>query len=526
MRIGVLETEVAPYRHLLSVLEQALPVRFHECGADALLSEAAVVRLAAADSESTGPGPRQRAFVVATGSGEPGGGTAVTFESARELDRRLRGAELADPAAASAVRLGADGGTVLARSSDGPLWMRRGEHDRVAVPPKPLEAGTPLQSLLRAEDWLSLLPLLHFLRETTAAEASDPPPLRASFLVDDPNLHRPRYGHISYPELVAHSDQHGYHTAFATVPLDAWLVHRGAARLFREHRDRISLLFHGNDHLKRELGRERTGPETRAMLAQARRRIARLERQAGVEVDRVMAPPHGACSLETMRTLPAVGFEAACVSRPYPWLDGPPPERPLAAWHAATMVAAGTPVVPRIPIADARGELPLRAFLDQPLVVYGHHQDVAGGLEPFAELAGLINAFGDVRWTGVTAISRSNYSTRIEGGELVVGALARRVDVEVPAGVEALRVELAAPEESPAWREVVVDGTRRELRDAGSVWSSEAVPVRPGARVGVEVPVPAPIDPHDVARPRGGPWPLARRVLVEARDRIEPVRRH
>jgi hypothetical protein len=33
-----------------------------------------------------------------------------------------------------------------------------------------------------------------------------------------------------------------------------------------------------------------------------------------------------------------------------------------------------------------------------------------------------------------------------------------------------------------------------------------------------------PIDPSSIASRRTGPWPLARRWLVEARDRIQPLR--
>ena len=37
------------------------------------------------------------------------------------------------------------------------------------------------------------------------------------------------------------------------IPLDAGRPHRAAAALFRERPDRLSLVFHGNDHIKGEL---------------------------------------------------------------------------------------------------------------------------------------------------------------------------------------------------------------------------------------------------------------------------------
>src|SRR5437588_776228 len=87
--------------------------------------------------------------------------------------------------------------------------------------------------------FVALLALVHFLREVSAEHRWTPPPLRASFIVDDPNLHWPSYGFLRYRELVAHADAHGYHVALATVPLDGWFAHPAAARLLRERADRL-----------------------------------------------------------------------------------------------------------------------------------------------------------------------------------------------------------------------------------------------------------------------------------------------
>jgi hypothetical protein len=520
--VGQSDTHAA----LLAALEAALPVRFERVGADAARSAPAVVWLDG-DAEEAAEG--QRSFVVESGAGAAGGGAGaaasdtVVFGDSERLDVRLRGATMRDPAAAALRPLDAEPGEeILARGESGRLWTRQGPRDRVALGPAPLPDGGALLELLRPEAWLSLLPLVHFLREVAGPARWSPPPLRAAFLIDDPNLHSSRYGHIAYRRLVEHADEHGYHTAFAMVPLDAWFAHPAAARLFRERADRLSLLVHGNDHLKRELGQERSGSDTVALLAQAQRRMDAFERRSGVAVDRVMAAPHGACSRDAMAALPRLGYEAACISRPYPWLDGPPPGRTLAGWEPGALVATGTPVVPRIPIERASEQLPLRAFLDQPLVVYGHHDDLAGGLDPFASLAGTINGFGPVRWERLAGICRSNFATRVEAGVLSVRAWSRRLEVEVPAGVDAVGVELPGPDEPPEWRHVTVGGERRELREHGSVWRADPVPVAPG-RVEIYVPDPAPVDPAAAPGRRTGAWPLARRALVEARDRLGPV---
>ena len=393
----------------------------------------------------------------------------------------------------------------------------------VALAPDDLGPNERLSDLLRPDRWFSLLPLLHFLRELTAEAAWTPPPLRALFLIDDPNLRWPSYGFVSYRKLADHADAHGYHVAPAMIPMDGLTVHPGAARLFRERANRLSLVVHGNDHLKRELAQEQTEAETTAMLAQAQRRVDAFERRSGVPVSRVMTPPHGACSEQTMDMLPRLGFEAACISRPHPWLETPAPDRPLAGWEPATFVASGTPVIPRVPLRKAASEIALRAFLDQPLVLYGHHDDLAGGLGRLADLAQEVNRLGDVSWQPLAEVARSNFATRNEAGVLEVRSYSRRIRVAMPPGVGEIRVELPTPDRHPAWHEVSIAGTSHRLEDRGAVWSSEAVAVPPGGHVEVTVPHPSPIDAHAVGRRWSGPWPATRRAMAEARDRMAPL---
>ena len=78
-----------------------------------------------------------------------------------------------------------------------------------------------MRDLLRPGRFLELLPLAHFLQMVTDAVPTE---LRACFVIDDPNLHALRYGHISYPALAQHAEEHGYHAAMAMIPLDAWFA--------------------------------------------------------------------------------------------------------------------------------------------------------------------------------------------------------------------------------------------------------------------------------------------------------------
>src|SRR5262245_19147313 len=92
------------------------------------------------------------------------------------------------------------------------------------------------------------------------------------------------------------------------------MTHGGAAEIFRRNSRRLSFCVHGNNHTKRELAQPYSDGERVSLLQQAIRRIETLERKAGVEVSRVMVPPHGACSHEMLEELPQRGFESACIS--------------------------------------------------------------------------------------------------------------------------------------------------------------------------------------------------------------------
>jgi hypothetical protein len=302
-------------------------------------------------------------------------------------------------------------------------------HHRVASAPAELGAKEALRERLRPGRCLALLALAHFLAELSAQVRPPAPPLSAAFLIDDPNLRRPRYGHLDYAALLRHARLHGYHLAVAMVPLDARLAHARAIRLFREGAAHLSLCVHGNNHDGPELGRPRDDAQAMALLAQALGRIAAFERRTGIAVDRVMVPPHERLSEAAARALLASGFEAVATTRPYPWvadtpeqfwLARPPEAGPLAAWGPVDVVAGGLPVLLRANFErHPREDLVLRAFLGQPLILYGHHDVLAQGPEALATAAAQINRLGDVHWRSLAQIARTHAHPRsLNGAQL------------------------------------------------------------------------------------------------------------
>jgi hypothetical protein len=419
----------------------------------------------------------------------------------------------------------------MATAGDRAVWLRRGATDLVWGAPDELGDGEFLRSHVSPGRIVGLLPLIHFLREVTAESAWTPPAGRASFVVDDPNLHWRSYGHIDYRGLARHAREHAYHIVMAMVPIDSWFADPRAARLFRENRDVLSLCFHGNDHRKHDLEQPRSHEAAVAVLSSAVRRIERFERRYGIGVSRVMVPPHEACSAATIGAMAELGFEAACTTRPYLWVDfGTPPspynapsvDHLLSGWRMTELMENGFPVVLRREFRELDDAL-LRRYFDQPIVLYGHAEDFAEGLGLLERAAATVNSFPDVTWMSLADLAATNFESRREGATLRVRPLARRVRVEVDPGVQELALE------PPDWVGGFDHGVDASI-DGRPVQTDDAVvrlPTDRDAAGVVEIrwrPV-REVTPGSVPSLPFNGGVLLRRLVSEARDRVAPLRR-
>lgn len=461
-----------------------------------------------------------RAPVLAVGGDPPPGSRREQIQllDVEGVDRRVRGIAVEDRVVATAGAADDQPVDVLARIGSAAAWTRARSPlpvHRVRTGLPELGRDEPLYALLSTRP-LTAVALLAFLRERTAPAGWRPPGLRAAIVFDDPNLRWRSYGFIDYRRLLAHAEHHGYHATMAMIPLDAGRPHADAAALFAGRSDRLSLVFHGNDHIKGELMAPADRATALAVAAQALRRVSRFERRSGLRVDRIMMPPHGLCARPVTAALGALGFDALCAIHPLPWTEARPADPPLAGWHPAQFVD-GCAVIPRIPLCSSAADIALTALLDHPLVLYGHHEDVAAGLEPLAEAAAIVNQLGDVRWTSVGEIATANHALRVVDGQASVRPFARRARVDLPAGVRDLTVE--APQDAT---------------DAAALvgWSFDDGEIHPFGDL-----APAPegvtevrlhgrddLEPDAVPLPAWRPWPRVRRAVTEARDRSLPLR--
>jgi hypothetical protein len=528
--VGVFPAAALAEREALFVaLEAAFPARFEGRDAGETNGLDGAIELGGSALARAAADVGVRALALLT-SEEKVDATAITQELSDlpELDTRLRGALLPDTRLGGAFGSDASlsdlgGAGVLASANGTPTWIRAGALDLALLAPAELSPEEALRDRLCDGRSAALLPIVSCLRELTAQTGWQPPPARACLLFDDPNLHRPSYGFLDLPELALHAREHGYHAALAMVPLDAWLASAGAKRALADAAGAISLLVHGNDHNGGELGHQESEAEGLGLAAQAQRRIAAFERRSGVAVDRVMVPPHEQCSEAAALGVLRSGFDAITMTRPFPWLSQPPhhwlsrPDAagPLVGWHPADF-AGQLPVILRHPLLSRDApELVLRAYLDQPLILYGHHEDVATGLDVLSDAAADVNRLGETRWCSVGEIAATNFESRRDGAELIVRPYARRIRVEVPDGIEHLSLQLPLAHPGPDSERLTVAGQPAPI--------DEPIAVEAGVSVELRLCAADAVDPDSVPAPPRAPLALARRTLGEGRDRLLPL---
>jgi hypothetical protein len=219
-----------------------------------------------------------------------------------------------------------------------------------------------------------------------------------------------------------------------------------------------------------------------------------------------------------------LGYEALCVSRSS-LSNWNPSERwqPAFGHNIVEFLGAGLPAIPRHVLAQGQDDTyRLAAFLDQPIIPHGHHKDCAGNLDLLGRVAALINGFGDVRWMGLTALSRSNYRCRREDSTLMVQMLGRKVvlpalDPEVKR-IVACRPWMGATEEMFACRQAdTIRHVGLQPRFTREIAVSGPGPIR------LESTPATVLNPEVIAPPSRRIWPVLRRVAAESRDRLSPL---
>jgi hypothetical protein len=416
------------------------------------------------------------------------------------------------------------GDSVLATIGDRPAWTASQtdgvRFDRFGLSLPGFDESRSLFHYFEGFNFFRLLPLVEMLRRLAGDDQWSAPGLRACFVFDDPNLRGEGYGWLNYRELVRHATKLNYHVAMATVPLDSWCASKKSAAYFSEHPDRLSLLMHGNDHLRGELASFSSEQDALARLGQALQRIERLEKSFSVRVPRVMAAPHGTCAEHGLHAMARLGFEATTLAYGAFCASNAGKAWSKRVGLKVCEVIAGLPGIPRFRFKYGQSFVLLAAYLNQAIVPYGHHHDVSGGLDVLASLAEFINSLGPVQWTDMGGIARSNYLTRRERDVFHVKSFARVFRIQAPEGVNEIAVH--RPWELSEDQGLVLRVVGQQDRIFPR-YRAEPISVQSGERIEIFSTHPNPAKAADVAKKSADSVAFARRQFCEWRDRFAPL---
>lgn len=423
-------------------------------------------------------------------------------------------------------------GDVMAECNGRPVWSRsviEGARHDVSIHAKPwIIEDMRLFEHLNGHHFMRLLPFIDWLRSLSDWSRWNKPGTRACFMFDDPNLHSCKYGYLCFSTLASFARRSQCHISFATIPLDQYYINANAAQIFRGNSRELSLLIHGNDHTYRELGRELKPSQSLAKIAKAVRRIKHFEKRSGICVSRVIAPPHGAFTFSMARCCAAQGIEAACVSWGSLWSSNPDENSTRLLGADAIAIIESLPIIPRFRLArESQNHILLAMYLEQPLVLAGHHWDVADGFSVLSELSEFMNGIGEIKWLDMSAIARSNLWWCHHEDVLYVRPFSRYFEVNIPEGTSLISIHAPWVDVSSKAKAVLSlsNGSVLDLVriDNGSL----LIAIPPGAvlpqklrvqiqQLGANMPI---------GRNLFSPAALVRRIITESRDRIMPQAR-
>jgi hypothetical protein len=160
-------------------------------------------------------------------------------------------------------------------------------------------------------------------------------------------------------------------------------------------------------------------------------------------------------------------------------------------------------------------DLVFRAFLGQPLILYGHHTDLRFGLDVLATRAEDVRSLGVNSWQSLGRIARDVVSSYRRDDSLMLTLHSRRAVVAIPEGISHAEIAFAGAE--PSQTEVRLETRNAEV--SRDVHVGQPFPVKAGA-ISVAMKVESFIPPPPVRQVRA----TVRRILVESRDRTAPAR--
>jgi len=264
--------------------------------------------------------------------------------------------------------------------------------------------------------FLRVAPAMMFIRYCAGERGWHAPHHYANFTIDDPWLRQP-YGYVDYKGLLQEMERHDFHTTIAFIPWNYDRSEPGVVWLFRNHPERFSIAIHGDNHDHKEFTDYRRKPLA-VQIADLKQSLARMEKfrtLTGIPYDKVMVFPHSIASEGTLGALKTYNYLATVNSTNVPEDSARPTDLSFAL-RPVTLSFAGFPSIRRYSVAAPIPKyfIAINEFLGNPLLFYGHSEDLARGIAAFDGTADKVNELEpDTQWRGLGDIARHLYVVKL-----------------------------------------------------------------------------------------------------------------
>jgi hypothetical protein len=260
-----------------------------------------------------------------------------------------------------------------------------------------------------------IAPMMIFTKYSAAARGWHALQHYANLTIDDPWLHEP-YGHLAYKELLGEMEKHNFHTTIAFIPWNYDRSQAGVVELFRNDPDRFSICVHGDNHDHKEFddfGSKSLALQT-AAIKQSLARMEKFRTLTGIPYDHVFVFPHNIGSESILEALKSYNFIATINSLNVP-IDRSTPASPLFPLRPVTLSFGEFPSVSRYSgtMTTPSSFIGISAFLDNPILFYGHQDLFTRGIDAFDDLADEVNKRQPAtRWRSVGEVAKHLYLVR------------------------------------------------------------------------------------------------------------------
>ena len=261
-----------------------------------------------------------------------------------------------------------------------------------------------------------IAPMMIFTKYSAGARGWHALQHYANLTIDDPWLHEP-YGHLAYKELLSEMERHNFHTTIAFIPWNYDRSQANVVELFRNHPEKFSICVHGDNHDHKEFddfGSKSMAVQT-AAIKQSLARMEQFRALTGLPYDHVFVFPHNIGSERILEELKSYNFIATINSLNVP-IDRPRPTSLLFPLRPVTLAFGGFPSVSRYSAAMTTPSsfIGINAFLENPILFYGHQDLFTKGVDAFNDIADEVNKRQPATlWRSVGEVANHLYLVRV-----------------------------------------------------------------------------------------------------------------